>query len=136
MKALEILYIMIIFNLVIWMFSFMGLGADSLSPVSPTDTGDNLIFNLDFEDFLLTLAGASIIISLFAKQNTVQTILYQLGFSGVFWGTYISTSHIFESILFASPYSTGIWLVFTTIVGIVFIIGFIQFSTGSLKYYD
>jgi hypothetical protein len=136
MKAMEILWIMIIFNFVIWMFSFAGIGVGTLSPVAPTDTSPSLLSNIGFLGFIGALSTVSLIVSYFTKQETTQTVLYGIGFAGIFWTTYLKTSSIFISILSSSPYGIGIWSIVSAIVGIVFIIGFIQMSTGGWKYFE
>ena len=133
MKAYEILMIMLIFNVVIWLFSNVGL-VTNLEGINPEGGGGISLFDIGFLSFLALMAGAAGISMILGSDKSLHTILYTT-FGIAIWGTYLKTLTVFQSLTKMLPYNIGILSVFTFLVVIVFIIGFAQMATGSWKQY-
>lgn len=130
MKAFEVFMLCLLFNFMIWIISSIGLfDADAYNPLSPS----NLTF-IGFMAFVGLLAGASILSYFFKSQNTAQTVVYST-FAAAFWAAYGNTLTLFSA-MFSNIFAlVPIFIVFTTIMTIVFITGFAQMVTGGWQSY-
>jgi len=139
MKAYHVMMFLFIFNLFL-------IVIDSGLDIYDLGYSTNPLFNifgnagLSYLAVLLgaeavSLASAAVIGGFFHVQNSAQGLAY-VGFSTAFWVTYGYSLDVFVNILKDLEGAFVIYLIFTAIVGYIFLAGLYQMVTGGWKSYE
>lgn len=131
MKMLEVFYIVLIFNFVLWLFGSVGISIVSdYNPLTPAT-----LAWVGIPAFAGMLGGAAIISYFTKSQTTVQNVVY-IFIGGIFWGAWGSAMSIFTAISAGIPELITMLAIFTAIMSVVFIMGMSQMVVGGFKSYD
>jgi len=152
MKAYHILMFMFLFNLFFWTIT-VGIGMynvgisgqqeyGQLMTSDPVNTGFAIfaVFGLWGDGYasIAALTGVLVVASMlgyFSAGTAPQGIIYGL-FSWFFWSSYLNTITIFYSISNYAGEVLWIIVIFSLIVGAVFITGLAQMVTGGWKAHE
>jgi len=150
MKAYQILIFLLIFNMMIWAVD-AGLHIYDLnfSGLDPETEDADLGEKYTAHGLLASVAGISIILvvgslvsgaiigSIIRVEKASQAYVYG-AFTAVFWFSYTQAINVFWNITSVLTHSFGalvVVIIFTAVIGYIFLVGLFQMVTGGWKSY-
>jgi hypothetical protein len=134
MRAYQVLMFMLCFNLAVFITQSMGIYEMALTPIWVNSTSLTVITMAAV--FGSLLGGA--VVSLFTRNATAMQYSMYIFFSGAFFGLYLATLSVFDSIINVILPSLGVtqyllYTAVTAIIVVIFVIGLVQMVTGGWK---